>query len=559
MVSASTAEMIAALGPAAGRCNAAQRLAAHVGANAVLMFVLDEMVDSFVPAPGFPQTLPGGGAWREFLSRVRRAGVYEVELGYPCIDPRLPAKAYSDAGLVILFIGAHCDPEKLDQVRMLWPLLAALLRAEQAELAARGEQQNAQDRAREARVLADALDKARAQHESALIELEAKTVALTHARARAEQAIRAKDEFLAMLGHELRNPLSPIVTALQLLRLKNQTSREHEIIERQVQNVMRLVDDLLDVSRITRGKIELKKQTLEFSVVAARAIEMVSPLLEANRQVLSVDIPAGGLLVEADPARLAQVFANLLSNAAKYSASESRIIFSAQRQDERLVAQVRDQGMGIAPQMLERIFDLFEQQHQSLERSRGGLGLGLAIVRSLIALHGGSVRARSAGLDKGSEFVVEMPCASTQAADGTGTCEHAALAAPATFNGHGRRVLVVDDNGDALDLLAEALSSIGYLVRTAADGPEALRVAANFQPEFALLDIGLPVMDGYELARRLRELLPPGSSRLVAITGYGQTADRRLSREAGFHAHLVKPITLDDLQCVLSTDRMPEA
>jgi CheY-like chemotaxis protein/two-component sensor histidine kinase len=356
-----------------------------------------------------------------------------------------------------------------------------------------------------------------------------------------------------MLGHELRNPLSPIVTALQLLRLKNQTSREHEIIERQVQNVMRLVDDLLDVSRITRGKIELKKQLIELSAVAARAIEMASPLLEANRQVLSVDIPARGLLVEADPARLAQVFANLLSNAAKYSAPETKILFSAERDGKRLTVRVKDEGIGIARDMLERVFDLFEQQRQSLDRSQGGLGLGLAIVRSLITLHGGSVHAMSQGDQKGSEFIVEMPCAQGETEPVTSPAQDG-LAGAGSGEGRGRRVLVVDDNEDALMLLSEALTSIGYIVRTASDGPQALRIAETFQPELALLDIGLPVMDGYDLARRLRQIRPLQSARLVALTGYGQATDKRRSQDAGFHAHLVKPIMLEELQRALSSD-----
>jgi signal transduction histidine kinase/ActR/RegA family two-component response regulator len=552
MISNQTAGLAAALASSAGRREAAQRLAAHVGATALLMLVHDELVDALVPAPGFAQTLPGGKAWQAFLARARHAGIHEGEVGYPTAALLVPAVAYSDAGIAIVFLGAQCDRTRIDQLRLLAPLLAAMLRSEQAAVVARGEQQNAEDRAREAQVLAQALDKARAQHERALVELENQTLELTEAHARAEQAGRAKDEFLAMLGHELRNPLSPIVTALQLLRLKNQTSREHEIIERQVQNVMRLVDDLLDVSRITRGKIELKKQLVELSAVAARAIEMSSPLLEANRQVLSVAIATRGLLVEADPARLAQVFANLLSNAAKYSAPETKIVFSAERAGKRLTVRVKDEGIGIAPEMLERVFDLFEQQRQSLDRSQGGLGLGLAIVRSLVSLHGGRVQAHSRGESMGSEFIVDMPCAQTQIVPVASA--RVVLSAASSGEGRGRRVLVVDDNEDARVLLSEALTSIGYVVRTASDGPQALHIAETFQPELALLDIGLPVMDGYDLARRLRQMRHLQSARLVALTGYGQAADKLRSADAGFQAHLVKPIMLEELQRVVSSD-----
>ena len=289
------------------------------------------------------------------------------------------------------------------------PLIASTLRAEQDALAARGDQRVALHHAREAAALAAALDAARSELEGALRALEDRSRALDQARERAEAAVRAKDEFLAMLGHELRNPLSPIMTALQLLRLKGQIGREHEIIERQVRNLVRLVDDLLDVSRLTTGKIVLRTELIEVSDVAARAIEMVSPMLERKRQILSVEIPTRGLMVEADPARLAQVFANLLTNAAKYSDDGTRIALHASGDDAHVRIGVTDEGIGISREMLDRVFDLFEQQRQAIDRSQGGLGLGLAIVRSLVTLHGGTVRASSKGEGQGAEFVVELP------------------------------------------------------------------------------------------------------------------------------------------------------
>ena len=366
------------------------------------------------------------------------------------------------------------------------------------------------------------------------------------ARAEAVAANQAKDEFLAMLGHELRNPLSPVLTALQVMRLRGVRSREQDIIERQIVQFTRLIDDLLDVSRITQGKIELRKEPVEIARVLARAVEMASPLLEQHRQQLNVDVPPEGLIVYADPARLAQVVSNLLTNASKYSDRGSRVALSAERDGERVRLRVKDQGIGVAPEMLERIFDLFAQQSQALDRAAGGLGLGLAIVRSLVQLHGGTVYARSDGLGTGTELIVELPRADSAVVESRPS-PAAPSTAPRVPSGK-KRVLIVDDNDDAAIMLAEALRCLGHEVEMAPDGPSALVLAARYRPEIAILDIGLPVMDGYELAGRLRSLIEiPERMRLVAVTGYGQEADRRRSEAAGFNAHLVKPVDLDHL------------
>ncbi|HEY2736306.1 MAG TPA: hybrid sensor histidine kinase/response regulator, partial [Polyangiales bacterium] len=342
------------------------------------------------------------------------------------------------------------------------------------------------------------------------------------ARAEAEAANRAKDEFLAMLGHELRNPLSPILTALGLMRLRGEHSREHAVIERQVGHLVRLVDDLLDVSRITRGKIELRLAPVELSSIVQRAVEIASPLLERRNQRLEMAVPEAGLVVDADADRLAQVVANLLTNASKYSPLGAHIWISAQPLDARVWLRVRDEGIGIAPDMLESVFTAFVQHPQSLDRASGGLGLGLAIVQSLMRLHGGQVEARSGGLGKGSEFVASLPlsAASIRAS------QPPPMAAGRTKSGPVEpfRILVVDDNEDAAELLADALARLGYTTRVAHDGPSALELAESFRPSIALLDIGLPVMDGYELAQRLLAL--PGferTPRLIAVTGYGQS------------------------------------
>jgi signal transduction histidine kinase/DNA-binding response OmpR family regulator len=372
--------------------------------------------------------------------------------------------------------------------------------------------------------------------------------AVEDSRAEAVLANRSKDEFLAMLGHELRNPLAPILTALELMRLRagDVAARERTIIERQTQHLASLVEDLLDVSRIARGAVELKRSRLVLADIVAKAVETAAPLFEQQRHDIAMRVPRD-LAVDADPARLTQVFANLLTNAAKYTDPGGRIAIEAQRDADEVVVTVRDTGRGIAADMLPHVFDLFVQERQNLDRSRGGLGLGLAIVRNLVQLHGGSVAASSAGPGHGSTFTVRLPHASSPLA---------LLASPADAAGvkpgpQAISVLVVDDNEDAAALLADLLAMRGYRTRIAHDAAEALRLASDFVPDVALVDIGLPAMDGYELARRLRALPSWRQVRMLALTGYGQSSDRTRSQEAGFDHHLVKPVDLGTLERLL--------
>lgn len=365
------------------------------------------------------------------------------------------------------------------------------------------------------------------------------------------EANQAKDEFLAMLGHELRNPIAPILTAVHLLRLRGPSTIEKEraVIERQVTHLIRLVDDLLDVSRIARGKVELKREPLEIAEVVGNAIEMVSPLFEQKCQHLTVSVPQSGLAVLGDPMRLAQVVSNLLTNAAKYTEPGGHVTVSATREWDRVSIRVRDDGIGIEPKMLARIFDLFVQDHQALDRSQGGLGLGLAIVRGLVVQHGGSVSVHSDGPGRGAEFNVTLPLIDSRAVRPTPTPELEASSSTSTRRRH--RVLVVDDNADAADLLATAIRAAGYETKVAHDGPSALSIAAAFRADVAILDIGLPVMDGYELAARLRQLSSSTELRLLAVTGYGQESDRKRSQAAGFDRHFVKPVDVDELLLAL--------
>ena len=383
--------------------------------------------------------------------------------------------------------------------------------------------------------------------------------ALTSAKRDAEAASRAKDEFLAMLGHELRNPLAPILTALQLMRLRNVAGAERErtVIERQVKHVVSLVDDLLDVSRITRGKVQLRRERVDLADVVAKAIEMTSPAIEERRHTLNVTVTRG-LTVDGDPARLAQIVANLLTNAAKYTDPAGAIAIDGRADGAAVVLRVTDSGRGIAPDMLPRIFDLFSQERQEIDRSQGGLGLGLAIVKSLVQAHGGTVVARSDGKGHGSEFAVRLPLSAGTAigpvpAEGRRATRRDAPAV------HGLRVLVVDDNEDAAEMLADSLSMLGHAIRVALDGPGALDAALEFHPDVALLDLGLPVMDGFEVAHRLRSLPGAAGIRLVAITGYGQEVDRARTRDAGFDEHLVKPVDLERLERWLREVQSPES
>ena len=370
----------------------------------------------------------------------------------------------------------------------------------------------------------------------------------SQARAEAESASRAKDEFLAMLGHELRNPLSPIVTALHLMKMRDGADGHHErtVIERQVTHLLRLVDDLLDISRITRGKIHLNKEQLEIAQVVGKAIELSSPLLEQHHHHLAIGVPDQGLAIDGDATRLAQVVSNLLNNAAKYTPPGGHIEIASVRKAERIVLTVRDNGIGISAEMQPRVFDPFAQERQDIDRSAGGLGLGLAIVKSLVTIHDGTVAVASQGPGKGSLFTVELPAAAPRSAS-----EPVPPEPPSArqYSGSGQRVLVVDDNVDAAEMLAELLREIGYATSVAHDGPVALELARTFRPDIALIDIGLPVMDGYEVARQLRTMLD--GARLIAVTGYGQQGDRDRSHNAGFDAHLVKPVSLDVLSAAL--------
>jgi signal transduction histidine kinase/ActR/RegA family two-component response regulator len=365
------------------------------------------------------------------------------------------------------------------------------------------------------------------------------------------EAGRRKDEFLAALAHELRNPLAPISNTLHLLRSSDSPSVDtqwaHGMIERQVQHLTRLVDDLLDVSRITRGKVTLRREVVELETIIRNAIETSKPLLEAASHKLHVSLPQTPVKLHADPVRLAQALSNLLNNAAKYTPNHGQIHLSAVRENGTAVIRVKDNGIGIAEPVLSRVFELFMQADNSVARSQGGLGIGLTLVRTFIELHGGTIEASSKGSGRGSEFVIRLPVlevtaqpTDVAAQNGNGATHHA------------RRILVVDDNHDGAESLALLLQMQGNEVHTVYDGPEAVEAMSQFHPDVVLLDIGLPTLNGYETARRMRALPDSCDALIIALTGWGQEEDRRRSREAGFDHHLVKPVDLQTLESLLA-------
>jgi len=366
-----------------------------------------------------------------------------------------------------------------------------------------------------------------------------------------EDAGRKMDEFIAMLAHELRNPLAPIRNAVQVMRMFRLGDAKLEwcrdVIDRQVDHMGRLVDDLLDVNRITSGKILVVKTRIELSTVIDRALESSMPLVNEHQHRLEIDMPDEPVRLEADLTRLSQVFLNLVNNAAKYTPNGGVIRLTAKVENGEAVVRVRDNGLGIAPELLPKIFDLFVQGSRSLDRAAGGLGIGLSLVREIVRLHGGTISAVSAGAGQGSEFTVRLPLTRVAPA------EAFKPSSGMRTTGARRRILVVDDNRDAATSMALSLGAFGHEVHTVHEGASAIEQARTLRPDVVLLDIGLPGMDGYTVAARLRELDGLRDTVLIAITGYGQEDDRRRSRDAGFDHHLVKPVEIGILNDLLST------
>ena len=377
-------------------------------------------------------------------------------------------------------------------------------------------------------------------------------------------ADRRKDEFLAMLAHELRNPLAPIRNAIELLDPSRAPTTQNfetmrEVIGRQVRHLSRLVDDLLDVARITQGKITLRQENVSLAAAIEAAVETVAPALAKKAHTVKTEMPDDSLYIVGDGVRIAQVLGNILSNAVKYTPQEGEILIDVRESDEDVQITVRDNGVGMSAETIPHIFDLFVQSQNSLERSEGGLGIGLPLARTLVELHGGQIQAFSAGAGQGSEFVVRLPL-TRRVQPGQPALPAESVAAPpvAPSAGPALRLLLVDDSVDAATLLSMVLEADGYDVRIAHEATQALEIAAQFKPEIVLLDLGLPGMDGFQLAQEMRKLDSTAGALLVAVTGYGQAGDRQRSHDAGFDYHLVKPVAVEEIHRVIET-RFPRA
>ncbi|BCS34749.1 hypothetical protein TBR22_A39750 [Luteitalea sp. TBR-22] len=537
---------------------AARMLGEHLGVQRCAYAALDEDGRTFTVSDNFVDGLPSI-VGQYALVDFGQSFADTIDAGNPFVvedsetDPRLgedERQAYATLGIGAVVAVPIMKGGRVEALLGVHAAAARPWRTHEVELVRQATSRCWESMER-ARVQADRAALL-ARERLARLEAEEQNRRLAQLSEAAEAASTAKDEFMAMLGHELRNPLAPILTALQLMRLRGDAGSERErvVIERQVKHLTRLVDDLLDVSRIARGKVELKLAPVETAEIVARAIEMASPLLEQRTHTLTVDVPRVGLPMIVDPARLSQVVANLLTNAAKYTPPGGAITVAASRDGDQVRVTVRDTGIGIAPDVLPAVFDLFVQGRQASDRAEGGLGLGLTIVRNLVERHGGRVSAESDGPGRGSAFSLWVPRAPVLAARQQPLRASGAEWPPS--RAAASRVLIVDDNVDAADMLAHVLSARGHETRIAHDGVEALRACQDFVPQAAFLDLGLPVMDGYELASRLRELPGLADIRLIAVTGYGQESDRRRSRAAGFHHHLVKPVDISVLEALLA-------
>jgi signal transduction histidine kinase len=529
---------------------AIRSLAGYAGVAQVHLFGKDDEIGLFLPAPGLRQTVPNGKLWQEFLSRCAQSGAAYATM--PAIDVPGDAPAWGmcdpTASAVIVFFGAQPAPDVRAAILALLPLLGSKLVSERMALAAAGHAAAARDSHRRASELNAALDVSRRELQTAYERAERELTFRRTAEHKLREGDRRKDEFLAMLAHELRNPLAPIGMAAQYLRVGEVTParlrQTTEIIDRQIRHMTRLLDDLLDVSRVTSGRIELDRSLHDLRALVADAVEQARPLLDARHHVLTVRLPDGPATVYGDATRIVQIITNLLNNAAKYTPEHGKIELELTQGADSVQLTVRDNGIGIDSALLPHVFDLFVQGERSPDRGQGGLGLGLSLVKSLVELHSGAVDGASAGAGSGSQFTVRLPRANVP--------PNVPVTAPAFAASTGLDILVVDDNADAAETLSMYLEALGHQISIAADGASALELAGRKVPRVLLLDIGLPDIDGYELARRLRAVPRTAGATLIALTGYGQPGDRERSRSAGFDYHLTKPVDANALARLLA-------
>lgn len=546
MISEGLDEILVALAAPGTRAQAADALARRVGAERVLLFVADPETGTLLPAPGFPQTLPGGPSWRAFLARASEpasddGAPTEALVELPPGEMHVATARRTGEGVVAVVLGAAIRPEALARVRSILEIVGALARAEMIADVSRGEAAVAREASREAARLLTALDHARADLAVALQRAERLNDELAEAHQR-------KDDFLALLGHELRNPLAAISGALGVLASMSPRNASEErargILERHTAQLTRLVGDLLDVARIMRGKIELRSDTVRLADVARSACEASSDIVDEKGHRLACELDEH-VWVKGDAARLEQVVANLIGNAARYTPTGGRLDVRVFAEGGDAVVQVKDTGIGIAADMLSAVFEPFVQIAPTIDRAAGGLGIGLTLVRRIVDLHGGRTDVQSVQA-QGSTFTLRFARAMNV------SDEPAAVARPPQRTRQRKLVLVVDDNLDAAQMLAEMLAMFGHDLRVAHDGATGIAVARAECPDLVLLDIGLPDIDGYAVARELRKVDALRGTKLVALTGYGRPQDLRAAQEAGFDAHLLKPTRLEDIEKLLT-------
>ena len=536
------------------RLSGTKNLATYMGAESTAVFGKDHEVDAFLPALGMPQTLRGGFKWKSFLSQCAQSGIFSA------IVPRhdgfeTPAIGLADksGNAVIVFLGCNeLDQSTQLEVLALLPILGATLVTERRASAAEGRATAARHASKVASELTTVLDANRRELQAAWQSAEAEIQARRRVEEKLRDADRRKDEFLAMLGHELRNPLVPISAAAQLLRTgrldEERIRKTSDVIIRQVDHMTGLVNDLLDVSRVTRGLATIEKAPIEIRTIVADALEQAAPLIHARGHHLTMELAPSSAIVDIDQKRLVQVVTNVLNNAAKYTPDNGRILLRTEVRGPSVLIEITDNGIGMTSDLTSRVFDLFTQAHVTPDRNSGGLGLGLALVKSLVELHGGSVAASSDGLGQGSSFVIRLPLTEDSVASDTSIRITSTIQPAETA----LKILVVDDNVDAAEMIAMLLETTGYEVFIEHGAKRALERTVSEKPNVCLLDIGLPGMNGNELARQIRKLPGMATVVLIALTGYGQEDDRANTRAAGFDHHFVKPIDTTELASVLA-------
>jgi signal transduction histidine kinase/ActR/RegA family two-component response regulator len=526
--------LVARLSQPERRREAARLLAVELGADDLIIFVRDDELNTLLPAPGFLQTLPDGQRWHAFLAGCGSAVAQHGELPYPDAGTLCPVVALGeDGGTLLLLLGGHPRMDSVNEIAVLLPLLAAAFRGEWIASIARSSVRVASHAASEARVLAASLDKARA--------------ALRKAFSDAEMANRAKDRFLAALSHELRTPLTPVLLASAAAeadpQIPDAIRREMAMIRRSVELEVHLIDDLLDLSRVIAGKLRLRCVSLDINTEVRHAVEMCLPYIREKGVKLTLDLMEPPASVLADPTRFQQVLWNLLKNAVKFSAGGEIFVSTGPGLGGGAKVSVRDTGIGIEPAALERIFDAFEQGSAETPREFGGLGLGLAISKAIMDLHGGSIRAESEGLGHGATFTVEVRVSEAVAPESS----HGTRTAQPSKERHAR-ILIVEDHDDTARLLARLLTKSGHQVKTAGRVAEGLEILAAEEFDLLLSDVGLPDRPGYDLMQEAADRYHlPG----IAMTGYAMEEDVRKCREAGFSEHLVKPVNIQQLQQVI--------